>query len=321
MPGPVSRILEQRIAARGPLSFAEFMQTALYHPESGYYTGSRDPFGKDGDFFTAAQMQPVFGRLIAQWARAAFPSMGEPCLFVDLGAGRQEMREALGSFEYLPVLPGDSLPAHICGVVFANEFLDALPVHLLRARGGVWREMLVDLREGAFVFVEGPEADSELSSLADRYGWSAADDGAVAELRPQAAAWLRRIAAALDRDSTILVIDYGYTARERIRFPEGTLMSYRRHQAASDVLRDPGEQDITAHVDWRALETEALACGLRVASFESLASFLRRVGERDQFQEALRAATETESLRLRLQLKSLLFGIGETFRAMVLKPA
>src|SRR5262245_47390143 len=107
------------------------MEVALYHPLHGYYRRARDPFGKQGDFFTAEQLQPVFGILIAAAIRALCREMGEPHDFtvVELGSGRGEMAEAFGEWQYLPVEIGGRLPEHFSGVVFSNEFFDALPVH------------------------------------------------------------------------------------------------------------------------------------------------------------------------------------------------
>jgi SAM-dependent MidA family methyltransferase len=108
---------------------------------------------------------------------------------------------------------------------------------------------------------------------------------------------------------------------EHIRFPQGTLMSYRRHQASEDVLADPGERDITSHVPFSALEEHGAACGLKKFLRETLAQTLLHAGEPDQFAEALAAATPQEERARRLQLKSLLFGMGETFRTLLQKKA
>jgi SAM-dependent MidA family methyltransferase len=138
----------------------------------------------------------------------------------------------------------------------------------------------------------------------------------VQETQTHRLAALSRIAECLDH-GFIVTIDYGYTHRELVRFPEGTLMSYRRHTASDDVLSRPGEQDITAHADWTALEEHGKKLGLETVRFESLASALLRAGEADQFASALAGADEADEARNRMQLKSLLFGMGETFRVLV----
>jgi SAM-dependent MidA family methyltransferase len=115
----------------------------------------------------------------------------------------------------------------------------------------------------------------------------------------------------------VITIDYGYTKRELVRFPQGTLMSYRRHAALDDVLAEPGDRDITAHVDFSMLQEEGERAGLRTQSFESLASVLLRTGEPDAFASALAGEDAAQIAHRRLQLKSLLFGMGETFRVLV----
>ena len=132
----------------------------------------------------------------------------------------------------------------------------------------------------------------------------------------EALAWLERIAAPLTK-GYVLTIDYGFTRAESVRFPAGTLMGYRRHTAREDVLAEAGERDITAHVNFTALEESGAACGLATERFETLAQTLLAAGEPDQFAAALGAAGTAEELRRRMQLKTLLFGMGETFRVLL----
>jgi SAM-dependent MidA family methyltransferase len=132
----------------------------------------------------------------------------------------------------------------------------------------------------------------------------------------EALAWMGRIAASLERGFA-LTVDYGHTRRESARFPQGTLMSYRRHAASEDVLTDPGERDITAHVSFTALEEHGKRCGLDLAGFTTLSRMLLDAGEADSFAAALAADTPVEQMRRRLQLKTLLAGMGETFRVLL----
>jgi SAM-dependent MidA family methyltransferase len=305
---PAGRILAAEMARTGPVPFSQFMETALYHPEHGYYRKPHDPFGTQGDFYTAEQLQPVFGRLIATAIDALRKELaiGNDFYVVELGAGRREMSGALAAFPYTPVdIDDGDMPGRFSGVVFSNEFFDALPVDLLARRGSTWFEQRVDFAEGRFTWDHSVPAD--VDQPADRR---------VIETQAHRLRWLERIAASLET-GFILTIDYGYTRRELIRFPEGTLMSYRRHRALEDVLARPGEQDITAHVDFTALQERGSELGLETVRFESLAQMLLRAGEPDSFASALRAESEQEELRLRMQLKSLLFGMGETFRVLL----
>ncbi len=143
---PLAEMLRDEIRREGPISFHRFMQAALYDPIHGYYRRARDPFGIHGDFYTAEQIQPVFGILMAARIRALYREMGEPPDFtvVELGAGRDEMAEAFSEWHYIPVdLTEGALPERFRGVVFANEFFDALPVEQVVFRDGAFRELRV----------------------------------------------------------------------------------------------------------------------------------------------------------------------------------
>ncbi|MCS6954663.1 MAG: SAM-dependent methyltransferase [Bryobacteraceae bacterium] len=316
---PAGRLLADEIARTGPIPFHRFMEVALYHPEHGYYRRGRDPFGKRGDYFTAEQLQPVFGALIATRVHWLWQELGCPGDFVvvELGAGRGEMAEAFSAFRYIPVECGGGWPERFCGVVFANEFFDALPVDVAVFRDGGFQELRVDFRNGSFVWVEGQPLGGEAAAYVRRYA-SAAGEGTRVEIPLEALRWIEEIARRLER-GFLFVLDYGYTSRELARFPEGTLLSYRRHCALPDVLADPGERDITAHVCFTALEDHAARNGFERVAFESLAQTLLAAGRRDEFASVLAAATPAESLWRRLQLKTLLFGMGESYRALLLR--
>jgi SAM-dependent MidA family methyltransferase len=315
---PLAALLRDEIARDGPLPFHRFMQLALYHPEYGYYRRARDPFGKAGDFYTAAQLQPVFGILIAARVRALWDQLDRPPDFtiVDLGAGRGEMREAFSDWRYLPVdVDRGSVPARFNGVVFANEFFDALPVDAAVCRGDGFRQMLAGWNGERFTWVEGGAVTPEAAAYIERY-LTPCEEGELVEINLEALAWIERIARALER-GFLFTVDYGYTRRERARFPQGTLMSYRRHTPLEDVLADPGERDITAHVPFAALEEHGRRCGLDPAPLQTLAQTLLQAGEADQFAAALAADDPAVCSQRRLQLKTLLFGMGETFRTLL----
>lgn len=310
---PMGEILAAEIRRAGAIPFRRFMETALYHPEQGYYRRPRDPFGKAGDFYTAAQLQPVFGILMAARVRQIHAAMGAPPDFtvVELGPGRGEMAGAFSEWRYVPVDVGQCLPQSFRGVVFSNEFFDALPVEAVRFEDGVFRQQLVALEDGRFVWRGGERAAPEVEDYLRRF-FPPPEEGRWYEANLKALAWMERIAGALEAGS-VLTIDYGYTRRESIRFPAGTLMGYRRHAAREDVLEDPGERDITAHVNFSALEEWGAAHGLVTKSFETLARTLLDAGEADQFAAALGSEDDP---RRRMQLKTLLFGMGETFRVL-----
>jgi SAM-dependent MidA family methyltransferase len=305
----LTAILREEITRSGPISFHRFMDAALYDPIYGYYRQPRDPIGKEGDFFTAQQLQPVFGILIAARIRKLYRAMGEPPGFtvVELGPGHAEHAFA-GSMNWLPIPHGAELPDRFQGVVFSNEFFDALPVHRVVWIAGEPRESLVGWRGDRFLWIDGPPVTPEIRDYIERY-LPDSPGRTSAEVNLDALRWMERISRRLE-SGYVFTIDYGYTAAESKRFPAGTLMSYRRHQTHEDVLADPGSRDITSHVCFTALEGH----GFQTVGLETLARTLLDAGEADQFAEALAGPDET---RRRLQLKTLLFGMGETFRTLL----
>lgn len=308
-------IIASEIQRSGPLPFSRFMEIALYHPVSGYYAASRNPFGVRGDFYTAAQLQPVFGRLLRRWV--------EDCgadAVIDLGAGRQDLAPAFAGLRYVPIdIHNAELPSLPQAAVVANEFFDALPCDVYQLRSGELRQLRVTCDCGVFEWVLAEPATPEVRAWV-AVAAASLQEGQRIEVCLAYRSWMEKLARALDRAS-IFINDYGYTRDESHRFPQGTLMSYRRHQATPDVFADPGQRDITAHVAFSVLEMEACRAGFTVEFFGTLSSILLRWGERDQFSEIVRAPSPQGERNLRLQLKTLLYGMGETFRVLLLSKA
>jgi SAM-dependent MidA family methyltransferase len=315
---PAGELLTAEILRDGPIPFGRFMEVALYHSAYGYYRRARDPFGKHGDFFTAEQIQPVFGILMAARIRELFRAMGEPDGFtvMELGAGRGEMAEAFAAWPYIPIDLDAPAPDHVSGVIFCNEFFDALPVDAATFEGGVFREQRVAFRDGRFCWHPGGTVGEEADQYLRAY-YAAPEEGRWYEVNLAAMRWVERIAAMLTK-GYVLTVDYGFTRAESVRFPAGTLMGYHRHTAREDIFADPGERDITAHANFTALEEAGAALGLITERFETLAQTLLSAGAADQFAAALAGGDE---LRRRMQLKTLLFGMGETFRVLTQRRA
>ncbi len=316
-------MIADEIRDGGPMPFHRFMELALYHPTLGYYSGFRDPFGKSGDYFTNAQLQPVFGRLVAQrldrWRR----EMGSPERFgvLELGPGRgetgNEVRRCMPDVEWIPVDTGEPWPDRsLTGAVFCNEFFDALPVDVAERRGGDWVERRVGLSGGRLAW-------QDTAFEGDSRGLPRIAEGRRIETCGRQLDAIERIGSVLER-GFVLVIDYGYT-REEIerggRFPDGSLMGYTEHRADPDVLANPGHRDITAHVNFSALADAGREAGFEVAPLQTQQAFLLETGEADQFAYALAAKTRLRETELRMHLKSLLFGLGETFRVLVMRKA
>ena len=330
MSPPLVTHLRTRIRNEGPLSFRDFMEEALYHPEFGYYNSTRNPIGRQGDFYTSSDLDPIFGKLLARKFAQMASALGvspEAFTIVELGAGRgllarqilehhhfpyrilersAAMRERQrGSLQGFEVEWMESLPAGITGCVFSNEFFDALPVRRVICRNGALREI--------HVTSEFSEVEGDLQEPLD----ITLSEGQLADINTDARQWIKRIGASLDRGYH-LAIDYGYQDREFYARPRGTLMCYWRHQAVEDPYLRIGEQDITAHVNFSDLIREGAAVGLTTEEFKTQMDFLVQLGVLKEL-EALMPADTAEAIQRVMAVKKLVLpgGMGERFKVLV----
>lgn len=312
-------LLREEIAEHGPLPFARFMELALYHPTLGYYTRGAKPIGKSGDFYTASQLQPVFGILMRQYFERLCEehSLRPPRRMVEFGAGRGEMESAFTEWAYRSVEIHETLSEDIqSGFVFANELFDALPVDVgIRHGNGIY-EKRVGRNEQGFAWSISAQPSAALEDYANRYAVPSGD-GFQFESHERSLGFLRALLAK-SCDRLAVFVDYGYTARDWKRFPSGTLMSYRMHLAVDDVLKSVGTQDITSHVPFHALVSVAEASGALVLRMERLSSALLYAGEKDEFESVLHTDSDHESFTCRQQLKTLLYSFGESFNVLAL---
>lgn len=330
MSSPLVAHLRARIRNEGPLSFRDFMEEVLYHPEFGYYSSTRNPIGRQGDFYTSSDLDPIFGKLLARKFAQMASGLGvspEAFTIVELGAGRgllarqilehhhfpyrilersaamrERQRESLQGFDVEWI---EALPAGITGCVFSNEFFDALPVRRVICRNGALREIHVT---SEFSEVEGDLQEPLDISLSE---------GQLADINTDARQWIKRIGASLDRGYH-LAIDYGYQDREFYARPRGTLMCYWRHQAVEDPYLRIGEQDITAHVNFSDLIREGEAVGLTTEEFKTQMDFLVQLGVLKEL-EALMPADTAEAIQRVMAVKKLVLpgGMGERFKVLV----
>ena len=304
--------IRAEVARTGPMTFARFMEVALYDPARGYYRGAVARPGRAGDFLTAPEASPIFGRTLARFALAVHAAIGAPGTFTirEHGAGTGALAGPLvgailaaagppAAIRYLVaevepdrvaavrlaidapgvrVEPDDDGP--IDGLIVANEVLDALPTHRVVQRDNRLREILVDIGpDGGLV---DREADPTTPALAGRLAAESIElaDGQHAEICLAVDAWVERTAAGLHR-GVILLIDYGHPAVELYdprRRAAGTLATYLGHRVGDDPYRSIGRQDLTAHVDVTAVERAAAAAGLDHLGTTTQAEFLSRLG-------------------------------------------
>jgi SAM-dependent MidA family methyltransferase len=301
-------IIRERIARAGAITFAEYMDLALYHPQFGYYTAGAPKVGWTGDFFTSAHLHPLFGACIARQLAQMWERLKRPVPFwvVEEGAGQGVLAQQVQTYaqERLPQL-AETLryqtvdvgqAAEIAGapphVILSNELIDAFPVHLLEMHGGLMREVYVAEHEGRLVERLGEPSSAEVSGYLERFGvpWRGFEDGWRAEINLRALEWVRATAGRLARGGFALTIDYGDTAYRLYsrRHRRGTLLCYYRHTVNEQPLARPGQQDITAHVNFSALIDEGRRAGLSRSRFTTQRDFLLGWGIRQEM-EALRA--------------------------------
>lgn len=299
---PLTAQLRAEIERSGPLPFHRFMAAALYDPAHGYYASGRAAIGRGGDFYTSVSVGPLFGALLARQFAEMWTLLGEPGDFdiVEQGAHRGDFahdaltalrRDAPRCFEaarYTIVEPFaaqrtaqherltafgekvrwlDETPDAISGVHFSNELIDAFPVDLVVWRDGAWREKRVALDGERFVFTEHAIESDALRTHIAQFP-TALPEGFTAEVNLAAREWIGGLAARLSR-GFVLAIDYGH-ARDEFFAPErrnGTLTGYSQHRRVDDPLADPGDVDLTSHVDFTTLAECAEAAGLRLAGF------------------------------------------------------
>ena len=314
------QIIHAEIAAFGVMPFARFMELALYCPEYGYYERQKDTVGRRGDFITSVSSGELFGQLLAfqfvgwleqlrtvdgalqiveagahdgklagdilGWLQSNHPGLFERIQYVivEPSPRRQawQRETLLGFTPHVRWLSQIAEPGHdkLNGIIFSNELLDAFPVcrHGWDAKNRQWFEWGVTVEAGKFVWarlqasgfgISHPELEAVLP------------DNYTIETSPAAGAWWRAAAESLAR-GRLLAIDYGFTGAERFSpaRTHGTLRAYSRHRVSDDLLANPGQQDLTAHVDFSALQQVGEAAGLTTECFSTQPQFLTRILEK-----------------------------------------
>ena len=355
-PTPLARELLQRIRAQGRIPFAEFMRQCLYHRAWGYY--SRAEARRFADFYTSVDVHPIFARLLARQLAEMWDRLGRPEKFwaveAAAGTGRlaaqfldfaaRELGEFYRAVCYVAVessaarraahaaalaphlsagraCSAAELPSQIaCGCIFSNELLDALPVHRVVVERGELREIYVGSDGEALREEPGPLSTLEIATFFREQGVTLRE-GQQAEAGLDACRWLAEAGARLGR-GFVLTVDYGNEAAELYneRHHRGTLLAYARHTVSEDFLRSPGEQDLTAHVSFTALERWGRRSGLEPAGCVTQLELLVAMGRVNEFADLHEpGASELERIRARLLLKTLIHpeGMGETFRVFI----
>lgn len=305
-------------ANNGWLSFARFMDRALYAPGLGYYAAGARKFGDAGDFVTAPELSSLFGECVARSIAPTLRASRGSLLELGPGSGKLavdvlQALDRLGTLpekylllevsadlkqrqqERLAALPPrlssrcewlTALPTSFVGAIVANEVLDVLPVHLVSFGSGWIFERGVALKDDTFVWQDVPALTPDVQSMVDVVNRDvfayAPPQGYLTEFSPQAAALAGAVSACLQA-GVVLWIDYGFRRAEFYHPARstGTLMCHYRHHAHTDPFCYPGLQDITAHVDFTAVAQAGLAAGNDLLGYTTQANFLLGAGLTD----------------------------------------
>ncbi len=353
---PLADLLADRIRRFGPMTFADYMRECLYHPVHGYY--SKAEVTRFADYYTSVDVHPIFGRLLARQFAEMWEQLGRPTEFVlvEAGAGVGRLARHILDFSesklpafyralrYVAVERSAArreqsparlkrhadagrfaatveIPARIpAGCLFSNELIDALPAHRVILNGGALKEIFVDFRDGHFAETIAPLSTCAITEYFAAQGIPLIE-GQHAEAGLEACDWIMEVGRRLER-GYVLTIDYGHHAADLFdeHHMRGTLLAYQSHRASEDFYASPGEQDLTAYVNFTALEIWGKRAGLETAGLTSQTAFLLALGKENEFADLYDdGQTEGDQVRARLQLKTLIYpeGMGERFQAFI----
>jgi SAM-dependent MidA family methyltransferase len=295
--------IRDEICQLGPVSFAWFMEQALYHPEYGYYSSNRAEIGHGGDYFTNVSVGALFGELLTVQFAEIWERLGQTDNFVIVEQGahhgqfardvlesaRSRFPDFFSSFRYCIVEPFSRLQDRqaqalrqfgnqvqwcrslnelepFVGIHFSNELLDSAPVHLLVSTEGGWQEKFVGFDSDDFLFVNRPIVDPKLEEIATRLPTH--PPGYETEINLAILEWIEHLAGRL-QCGLVLAIDYGL-ARENFYAGHrntGSLQVRAKHRLLASPFEQIGAADLSAHVNWTSLAEQAEQCGLQIAGF------------------------------------------------------
>ena len=336
----LTNLIKQEMSSlNGVMSFSRFMELALYHPTLGYYNSDSFTLGSQGDFTTSPEISPVFAKTIAKWFGDALYHI-ENGSVLEFGAGTGRFAgDVLNALACLNKAPKqyyiyepnaglrlkqqtylaaqyptqfnqihwlEKLPQQFDGIIFANEVLDALPVHRLRMGDNGMMERCVSWRDDQFCWVDQPCTTAITHAVNQNEALLHAAVGYETEVNLSIPDFIQSAAHCL-RKGVVLFIDYGYGQFEYYR-PErknGTLTCFYKHHHHHDPLVIPGLQDITAHVDFTYVAENSVNNGLSLLGYTTQAGFLLENGLTDVIIAEEKSLDDVASINLRQTVKTL----------------
>ncbi|MEY8701872.1 class I SAM-dependent methyltransferase [Francisella philomiragia] len=353
----IENVIQEKIKATNkPLIFRDFMQMALYYPEFGYYSGSKEKISSNGDFITATSQTSLFARTFARQFALVISELGRDSSVIEFGAGsgkfavdcmhelnslsslpdkyiivelsndlksrqqenvRKNIPELYDRFEWVTELPKYKLKA----VVFANEVLDAMPVDIFRAENNQLIQQGVDWIDNKFKLVDMAKNDKLFEYEANRVLLDNIrfEDGYTSEINTWIRPWIKSLYDILE-SGMIFLCDYGYH-RSLYYSKErnmGTLACYHQHKVNFDPFVNIGKQDITAHVDFTTVAEAATEAGFQLDGYMTQANFLKKAGIADVFDDVSKNLKSKDQLKYANDIKELLLNdkLAEVFKVI-----
>lgn len=351
----LTQIIKSIIRKSGPISFAEFMELALYHHNYGYYASGKASIGKKGDYYTSPSVHPAFGEVIGRFIYRAWElSEISDFTIVEMGAGKGflalDILDSIKknnpdfylriSYMIIEISPRlieeekDVLKEHvnkinwvgslsslkagsISGVFISNELVDSFPFHRAKLNGGKLNEIFVGFSGEDFVEIIGEPSNPELRDYFDGYGLEF-EDGQEVEINLEAQNWLTNIACVLSK-GLVLTIDYGFLAQELYSSDrmKGTFRCFDEHKMNENPYLNIGEQDITAHVNFSDLIRVGESLGLNTVKYTTQGQFLVDWGIFDILERY--SSSDISSEKSRMAIKNLFLPelMGDRFKVLI----
>ncbi len=353
----MSWVADEIDARGGAVPFEDFMELALYHPRHGYYSSTQVRYGRDGDFLTAPSASPWYARIVARLVKAVADRRGgvrvvdvasgdgafiADLLAAEVGVGdatvtevwsversrplRQRQRERFAAVAVPITLASELAELDLdptATIVHASELYDALPVARVSGYAGGVVEWWVTIEGGELTWRQRPPRPAVAAYL-ERRGVRF-EDGQIAEINLRAEELHREVLCAAGRDAVAVVLDYGYETR-RLYDPRarrfGSLSTFSDHRVGRDPFADPGEVDLTAHVNWDDLRAAADGEDWEEIGLWPLAEFLVRAGIANELEDrglGMAADLDADTVTARQEIKRLLDpeGMGSDLKVLV----
>ena len=354
-PGSVAIRLRERIAREGPITFCEWMKSALYDQEDGYYSKrGRRRWGREGDYRTSPERSQLFAATFAGYFSKLYAELGSPQQWTILECGAGEGHFAAGVLQTLQssypnvfaatLYVIDEVSPHSqtlarerlklfadrvqfraldeveiqSGIVFSNELLDAFPVHRITRQGNELCEFYVTVgANGAFEWTIG-ELDPALTTLFSQDSGEVdiqLTEGEVREVSLEIENWLRQVANRLQQ-GYVITVDYGADTPDQ----RETLRGFHRHQFVDDLLARPGEYDLTTSVNWDSVKSAGKRVGFEIVEFERQDRFLLSTGFLEQLElQSRQCESEAERLGLATSAREMILpdGMAAHFQVLV----